>query len=298
MEGEEIGLVLARATELRAKISNCIDRSGGIRGREADPGDGGTALTAAAVAAAAAEEEEESLLSIRHALESLERQLAALQALQQQQRYEREEILAQIDCSRMVLLSKLKEYKGEDLEVIHEATAFAGETVDRDDGLVLPPYPSHLPDLFVLDDLYPSSHFTSKYKLSQNGLTADRIHDTKESMVESEKNQRSHQGNRNPPRGIRFVFGLVAKSVMTFVSVMSILSLAGYKPMHIKEAIQFKALELFGKPAGEERLGSIQCPPGKILVIEDGKPRCLVKERVEIPFESVVSAPKISYGFG
>ncbi|EHA8590093.1 Plastid division protein PDV2 [Cocos nucifera] len=293
MEGEEIGLVLARASELRAKISNCIDRSGGDRDREADPDGGGTAA-----AEEEDEEDEESLLSIRDALESLERQLGALQALQQQQRYEREAILAQIDRSRMVLLSKLKEYKGEDLEVIQEATAFAGETVDHDDGLILPPYPSHLPDLFVLDDLHPSSQFTSKYKLSQNGLTPDRIQETKKSMVESEKNQSPHQGNRNPPRGLRFAFGLVAKSVITFVSVMSILSLAGCKPMHIKGAIRFKALELFGKPAGEERQDSIQCPPGKILVIEDGEPRCLVKERVEIPFESDVSAPKISYGFG
>lgn len=294
MDGEEIGLVLARASEIRAKISNCIGLSGGNRGSEAEAGFGETAVAAVADE----EEEEESLFSIRDALESLERQLAALQALQQQQRYEREAALSQIDHSRMVLLSRLKEYKGEDLEVIHEATVFAGETVDHDDGLVLPPYPSHLPDLFALDDLYPSSHFTSKCKLSQNGLMAARIQETKESTVESEKNQSSHQGNRNPLKGIRFVFGLVTKSVVTFVSVMSILSLAGYKPMLKKGAIPFKALELFGKPAGEERRGSIQCPPGKVLVIEDGKPRCLVKERVEIPFESDVTVPEISYGFG
>ncbi|KAG1348159.1 plastid division protein PDV2 [Cocos nucifera] len=216
------------------------------------------------------EEEEESLLSINDALESLERQLAALQALQQQQRYEREATLAWIDRSRMVLLRKLKEYKGEDLEVIHEAAAFAGETVEHDDdGLLLPPYPSHLPDLFVLDDLYPCSHFAAECEQSQ-----------KQSMVESEKNQRSHQGSRNSPRRITCLFGLVTKSLITFASVMSILSLAGYKP------------------ACKERQSSIQCSPGKVLVVEDGMPRCLVKERVEIPFESDVTAPKISYGFG
>ncbi|XP_010941672.1 plastid division protein PDV2 [Elaeis guineensis] len=280
MEGEEIGLVLARASELRAKISNCIDLSGG----EADPGVGGMAETAEEEEE---EEEEESLRSISDALESLERQLAAFQALQQQQRYEKEVTLAQIDRSRMVLLRKLKEYKGEDLEVIHEAAAFAGETVEHDDGLLLPPYPSHLPDLFVLDDLHPSSHFATKCKQSQ-----------KQCMVESEKNQSSHQGSRNSPRGITYLFGLVAKSLITFASVVSILRLAGYKPMPGKGAIPFKALELFGKPASEERHGSIQCPPGKVLVIEDGKPHCLVKERVAIPFESDVTGPKVSYGFG
>lgn len=187
----------------------------------------------------------------------------------------------------MVLLRELKEYKGKDLEVIHEAAAFAGEPVEHDDGLTLPPYPSHLPDLLVLDDLYPSSHLTSKYKQSQ-----------KQSMVESEKKQSSHQGSRNSPRGITSLFGLVAKSLITFASVMSILRLAGYELMPRRGAILFKAPELFSKPAREERHSSIQCPPGKVLVIEDGKPRCIVKERVEIPFESDVTAPKVSYGFG
>lgn len=68
---------MARASELRFKISNCIDRSGSNRGREADPGGGRTEAVAASEEEE--EEEEESLLSIRDALESLERQLGALQ---------------------------------------------------------------------------------------------------------------------------------------------------------------------------------------------------------------------------
>lgn len=69
MEGEEIGRVLARASELRARISNCIDRSGGNRG-------GGGMVEDEE--AEQEEEEEESLLGVCDALESLERQLAAL----------------------------------------------------------------------------------------------------------------------------------------------------------------------------------------------------------------------------
>lgn len=79
MEGEEIGLVLARASELRTKITDCIGRGGGDelqRGRRAEEDEeerGGEGVEEEE------EEEAESLLSIRDALESLEQQLASLQ---------------------------------------------------------------------------------------------------------------------------------------------------------------------------------------------------------------------------
>lgn len=81
MEGEEIGLVLARASELRTKITDCIGRGGGDelqRGRRAEEDEeerGGEGEGEEEEE----EEEAESLLSIRDALESLEQQLASLQ---------------------------------------------------------------------------------------------------------------------------------------------------------------------------------------------------------------------------
>jgi len=222
--------------------------------------------------------------------------VTGIQALQQQQRYERESSLFQIDCSRKILLSKLKEYKGDNLEVIHEALTFAGGTLDHDDDLLPPPDPSHLPDLFVMmDDPYPSPHFTSKYKFTRNGVNGE---EAKKSMNGSDEKQWSQPTNRNKPQGIRLVFGLLAKSVLTFVGVVSVLSLAGFKPMLRRDGTQFKIQELFRKPACEERQSQVECPSGKVLVIEEGQPRCLVKERVEIPFDLDVSAPKINYGFG
>jgi len=91
---------------------------------------------------------------------------------------------------------------------------------------------------------------------------------------------------------------LLAKSVLTFVGVVSVLSLAGFKPMLRRDGTQFKIQELFREAAGEGRRPQVECPPGKVVVIEEGQPRCLVKERVEIPFDLHISAPKINYGFG
>jgi hypothetical protein len=73
--------------------------------------------------------------------------------------------LSQIDRSRRSLLAKLREYKGQDCEVIHEAAAFAGERIERDDGLVLPPYSDHVTNSFALDDLYPLSYMSKPKRL-------------------------------------------------------------------------------------------------------------------------------------
>ncbi|WOL19576.1 hypothetical protein Cni_G28378 [Canna indica] len=278
MEGEEIGLVLARASELRSKISLCIAGSGGDP--EGEPRNAGGRTTAEDDAEDdEAEEEAESLVGIRDALDSLERQLGALQSLQHQQRYEKESILGQIDRSRMVLLSKLKEYKGEELDVIHEVAAFAGEAVERDDGLVLPPYPMDLPDLFVLDDIGAGSRFM-KNKPSCNGSIANSKDEGNETASRTDKNPGNKTSN-----GIRHVMGLVVKSAITFAGVVWILALSGYQP-------------ILRKNLPTKRQSSIRCPQGKFLVIEDGKARCIVKERVEIPFESDVPSPNIRYGFG
>ncbi|URD85301.1 Ternary complex factor MIP1 [Musa troglodytarum] len=281
MEGEEIGLVLARASELRSKISNCIGGSGGggCRQRGGDGDAGGGAATDEEEEEEEEEDEADSLVGIRDALDSLERQLAALQELQHQQRYERESILSQIDCSRMILLSKLKEYKGEELEAIHEVATFAGEAIELDDNLVLPPYPTHLPDLFVLDDIAAGSHF-KKNKTTHNGPVAAAKQEGMGTACGTDKNQDDKTSKR-----FRNIIGLVVKSAIAIVSMMSMVSFAGHQPM------------LKSRPPTERQISS-QCPQGKVLVIEDGKARCIVKERIEVPFEPDVTSPNIRYGLG
>ncbi|KAM0951549.1 putative plastid division protein PDV1/PDV2 [Dioscorea sansibarensis] len=286
MEGEAMSMVIGRASELRFKIIHCIDSC------SKDPLGAGESSGGGRMDDDYEDEEQaESLAGIRDALGSLEHQLSAFQTLQQQQSYEREATLSQINRSRMILLKKLKEYKGEDLEVIQEALTFAGESIEYDEDLILPPYPSHLPDLFVLDDLYQSSHSNSKNILSENALTGKL-----KKLDESDDS-----GERKHGFGFRHFAGLVARSAVTLVGIISVLTLAGVKPTLGKRCTQFKVQELFEQPSIAEEAESevsFQCPPGKLLVIEDGKPRCLVKERFEIPFVSNVSAPNVSYGFG
>lgn len=125
MEPEEIAVVLSRASELHSKLSDTIHRLPDLPN--------GPSNTASA--------ELQSLASVRDALELLEEQLDALQVLQQQQRAERDAGLAAIEESRRVLLRRLNEHTGRELEVIQEALAFAGGTVPEKEDLPLPPYP-------------------------------------------------------------------------------------------------------------------------------------------------------------
>jgi hypothetical protein len=78
MEGEEIGLVLARASDLHSRISACAAAARPSSRRNTD--EAVKRLGAAEDEEGDDEEEEvESLVGISGALESLERQLAALQ---------------------------------------------------------------------------------------------------------------------------------------------------------------------------------------------------------------------------
>ncbi|KAJ9551804.1 hypothetical protein OSB04_015849 [Centaurea solstitialis] len=274
MDEEGIRLVLARASELRSKITNCIQNpssssSTSIEGikQDAEAQDG--------------DDDDESLLNIRDALESLEAQLSSLQALQQQQSYEKEAFLAEIDYSRKRLLQKLKEYKGnDDLEVIQEATAFASSTVEAENNdLLLPPY-----QIPPSNSLTSESHFPFKHKISPNGVTATHS--------ANELNGRIHQSE--PSGSIkrwRQVIGAAAKTVFTLAGFIAVLSLSGFEP-RISTSRERQGNE------NSRGMGIVRCPPGKVLVVEGGETRCLVKERVEIPFVSIATSPDVNYGCG
>ena len=217
--------------------------------------------------------------------------------MQLQQRYEREVALAEIENSRKMLLDKLKEYKGEDLEVIHETSAFAGETVEHNNDLLLPPYPSRPPHLLSLEN-GSLPRFPSTLKSIQNGIiTSDPMIEAKKNASELEASQ-MQTGSKNSRKGLGCFVSAAGKTVLTLVGVVSILSLSGLGPNFAKKDNLFKFLALFQQPSTEEKSSNIQCPPGKVPVVENGKARCLVKERVEVPFSSVVAKPDVNYGCG
>ncbi|KAF2550359.1 hypothetical protein F2Q68_00033985 [Brassica cretica] len=292
MEDEEgIGLILARATELRLKIADCIDTSStdvsSPREGKKDEIAGNQEKDFDSFSSDDADDEEEAdeqLLRIRDALESLESQLAALQNLRQRQQYEKQVALSEIDYSRKILLEKLKEYKGKELEVLREASTFAGERVDYENDLLLPPYPVHPPPLSLgLDNnsgYLPRLPLNQKKSADANGFGSGHVR--KEAEVKG-------------PNGVVRFLGSVAKIMLPIIGVISVLSASGYSPEIKKRGVSFKLLGLF--PQQVVRAPN-QCPPGKVLVIEDGEARCLVKERVEIPFESVSAKRDVTYGYG
>uniref|UniRef100_A0A1J3HC81 Plastid division protein PDV2 n=1 Tax=Noccaea caerulescens TaxID=107243 RepID=A0A1J3HC81_NOCCA len=311
MEDEEgIGLILARATELRLKISDCIDSSsttvsengggGGGGNEDLSPGEGKKDEISGnqekdfdSISSGDVEEEEsERLLRIRDALESLESQLAALQNLRQRQQYEKQVALSEIDYSRKMLLEKLKDYKGKEFEVLREASTFAGERVDYENDLLLPPYPVHSPLPLGLDNNGHLPHLPLKQKPNANGFGAGHVRN------ESEAKSPNGGGDGGSNHGVIRFLGSVAKIVIPVIGVISILSASGYGPEIRKRGASLKLLEFLPQGVVRGKKTPNQCPPGKVLVIEDGEARCLVKERVEIPFDSVVAKRDVTYGYG
>uniref|UniRef100_A0A2P2JTF3 Plastid division protein PDV2 n=1 Tax=Rhizophora mucronata TaxID=61149 RepID=A0A2P2JTF3_RHIMU len=215
------------------------------------------------------------------------------QALQQQQCYEKEVALGEIELCRKMLLDKLKEYKGEELEVIQEASAFAGETVEHNNDLLLPPYPSRVPHSLFADNHYLSP-FSSTHKSEQNGVVSG---EEKNNLRESESNQ-PQTGSKNPGKQLGHAIGAAAKAAITIIGVISVFSLSGLRPSVGRRGTPFKILGLFQQPAIEEKREILQCPPGRVLHVEDGEARCVVKERVAVPFESVVAKPDVNFGCG
>lgn len=191
-----------------------------------------------------------------------------------------------------MLLEKLKQYKGEELEVIQEASAFAGETVDHNNDLILPPYPSRSPHSHILDNNNGgySSPFHYTRKSFQNGANNT-------DSANAEKNMNVTEGGSR--KGMGHFICSVAKTVLPVVGLVYVLSMSGFGQNLVKGNGPLKFLGIVKEQQSDEekRSGDV-CPPGKIIVVENGEARCLVKERVEIPFGLVAAKPDINYGSG
>lgn len=298
MDEDGIGLVLARAAELRLKINKCIHKAS-LSPDKQEKEEGVIANGEEEEEEEDYAEESERLLSIHQALESLEAQLSNLQNLQLQQRYDREVALAEIEFSRKMLLEKLKEYKGEDLEVIREASAFAGETVQHDNDLLLPPYPSRLPQSLTLENGYLSQFHYPRKSVQTGVITGELTKEGNKNIDESERNQ-VQNGSTTSRKGFGHFVSSLVKMALPLVGVVYVLNMSGVAQNLGKKSLPLKFFGIFRQPAIDEKRSvfDVQCPPGKVLVVEDGEARCIVKERVEIPFESVAAKPDINYGSG
>jgi hypothetical protein len=208
--------------------------------------------------------------------------------------------LSQIDCSRRSLLDKLSEYKGQDCEVIHEAAAFAGEKIEHDDVLILAPYSDHVTNTLVLDDLYPLNFLSNKSRHSQNGLDPNGTtqNDTRTSGLENRNTSTSNHGSRRG--GMGSFIGWMAKAAVVVAGAVSFMKAAGCEPVTVRNNVRLDVGRLLAKSgAGEQgQSGTVRCPPGKVMALEDGRAHCVVKERVEVPFDSNLAAPSAGYGLG
>ncbi|XP_039058121.1 plastid division protein PDV2-like [Hibiscus syriacus] len=150
------------------------------------------------------------------------------------------------------------------MEVILEASAFFSETVENNRDLLLPPYPSYPPRSMVLDNS-SLSHLQSTYKYFPNGIsTSDPTNEA--------KNPRQN-GKQDESKSLRKGFGhLISSAVKTWlplVGVMYILSLSNFMP-NIGKRNHVKIFGMSHQRATEGKKSNALCPPGKVLVMEDG----------------------------
>lgn len=181
--------------------------------------------------------------------------------------------------------------------MIHEASAFAGETVEHDNDLLLPPYTSCVPQSLILENGYlPQSNYKRKSVL--NGLvTGELTNGVKKNLNDYEGNQMQNRSTTSR-KGLGHFISSVAKTVIPLAGLVYMLSMSGFTQNLGKKGIPLKLLGIFQQASYEEKKSVVQCPPGKVFVIENGEARCIVKERVEIPFDSVAAKPDINYGSG
>jgi hypothetical protein len=99
------------------------------------------------------------------------------------------------------------------------------------------------------------------------------------------------------------VFGHAKKTALVVMSVLAFVVLSEMGQSREKRkalAVQsVKKLDtLLSFPPKQAAASFAQCPPGKKLIMEDGHPKCVVKERFELPFPREVKTPDVLHGRG
>lgn len=339
MEPSEIVNVLARASELQAKIDGAIRRASFAEtlplhrrsfnhdnyhddeDHDADDEEGNLRSFP----------DVQKLKAIRDALLDLQDQLESLQALQKRQKFEREDLLVELEDKRKLLTKRLREYNGTEWEIVQEAHAFVGEPVQREEDLMLPPYQSSVRDVHVLGEgasfggLSKRRHSLSR-KISLASRPEEEEGSEPKQVPEVSESSQQPVGEKATNKGTPFaslMFGLArlatragevvrlsAKSALVVASIM--ITLSQLEPQLRKwSADRTRRINTHNRsslrqhskmsPPSKSSGLIVQdefCPPGKVLLVQDGVQKCFVKERIEAPFKEVVKQPDASYGYG
>lgn len=369
MEPDDIRVVMTRASELHANICDAIERvnksrhsgkwllhSFGDDGEEYDDED-------AEARGNSQEDEMRSLKGIREALVALETQLKSLQSVQQQQRIRKDAVLAKLEESRRVLLQRLKEHDGREMQVVEEAMTFAGEPVKKTDDLPLPPYLNPIsPSVYSESPVFRSmkaekpnlfKQLDDRLYLNDSLFLVDEaVSDSEAAKVErgsemptdvggdlaieggpekvTANGAEVHIDEETSPSSSGFsrlfsdMFSCTRKTLLVVVSAVAFLlvselnlkSPSGRKsqkpgetepkppsmsqwqepaqtPPSKVEPRSDPKVELRPKP-----MPIFECPAGYKRIEDDGIVKCVVKERVELPFPRDIKTPDVLHGRG
>lgn len=98
------------------------------------------------------------------------------------------------------------------------------------------------------------------------------------------------------------VFGHAKKTALVVMSVLAFVVLSEMGQSREKRKVlavqSVKKLETLLSFPPKQAASFAQCPPGKKLIMEDGHPKCVVKERFELPFPREVKTPDVLHGRG
>ncbi len=98
------------------------------------------------------------------------------------------------------------------------------------------------------------------------------------------------------------VFGHAKKTALVVMSVLAFVALSEMGQSREKRKVlavqSVKKLDTLLPFPPKQAASFAQCPPGKKLIMEDGHPKCVVKERFELPFPREVKTPDVLHGRG
>lgn len=254
--------------------------------------------------------------------------------MQNHQRAEKDAVLAELEESRHLLLLKLKNHRGSEWEVVQEALAFAGEPVDERDDLLLPPYPRPVGDVSVTGDdqspklfsrtiSLPRGRAAKRLALSEENIQLDEAVHRNKDISQEAKSKQDYQEQGTAPEhkvdgegGIVFVGGIMrglsgkvgsalahaAKAVFVVASVVAFLAFTEHSHRQVEQkprAVPSAVKPVFLPESRPRPPSPPKCSPDKkLIVLEDGNAKCVVKERFELPFPREVKDPDVLYGRG
>lgn len=254
--------------------------------------------------------------------------------MQNHQRAEKDAVLAELEESRHLLLLKLKNHRGREWEVVQEALAFAGEPVEERDDLLLPPYPRPVRDVsLAVDDQSPKQlsrtislprgRGVNRLTLSEENIQVDEEAFRNKDISQGVKGQQVYQEQGTSPEqkvdaegGVVFMGGLMrglsgrvgnalahaAKAVFVVASVVAFLAFTEHNHRQVEQKpgpVPSAVKPVFVPESRPRPPSPLKCSPGKkLIVLEDGNTKCVVKERFELPFPREVKDPDVLYGRG